>query len=314
MSRVDRKLTSRSNASSERAGFIVSLAITLLMAGIALTVAVFTGSQAILLDGMFNAVFAVAAAFTLHVSKLLRQPSNPSFPYGYAYFVPLVNMIKSLLIAGVSLIALWYAIAAMLSGGNDVPFAEAMAFAAFSAVACATAALIIRRIHRQTQNELLRADLTTWSINAAISGCLVLSFAGALMLQSFGFATAARYADSTFVTLLVLLSIGVPYSMGKDALSELLAKAPDAEQRAPIETAIRSALQDLGDFPCLLRLVRVANRWEIFVEVTIPASIESFTVDDCDRVRARVERILDGQGVTGEAHLLFSRRSVRPAT
>lgn len=138
-----------------------------------------------------------------------------------------------------------------------------------------------------------------------------MSFAIALALQSFGFDTAARYVDSILVTLLVAVSIGFPYSMGKAALSELLARSPAREERAPIEAIVREGIADLRDFPCTVRSLRIGDRWQVHGIVTVPKAIEHFTVDDADRIRDHVGQKMVAKLSSATVFLTFFKRTGR---
>ena len=55
---------------------------------------------------LFNLCFFATALVTLKVAKLLGQPDDRRYPFGYVQFEPLINMVKGLLIVGVGLVAL----------------------------------------------------------------------------------------------------------------------------------------------------------------------------------------------------------------
>lgn len=48
------------------------------------TVAVLTGSRAILLDGMFRLVYLVVGVFSIRVAQLIARPHDDVHPFGYA--------------------------------------------------------------------------------------------------------------------------------------------------------------------------------------------------------------------------------------
>jgi predicted Co/Zn/Cd cation transporter (cation efflux family) len=51
--------------------------------------AIYTGSEAILLDGVFSAIGFAIALVTLYIARLVRQPGNDKYPFGYAVFEPI---------------------------------------------------------------------------------------------------------------------------------------------------------------------------------------------------------------------------------
>jgi Co/Zn/Cd efflux system component len=110
--------------------------------------AVITNSQAILLDGLFNACYFVTALFTLRVALLLKRPDDVQFPFGYLYFELLINAVKGLLILGVALFALIDAALTILAGGREVAAGGAIGYAAFATALCLAMALLLRRARR----------------------------------------------------------------------------------------------------------------------------------------------------------------------
>ncbi len=115
---------------SERAALVLSTAAAALLAAVGIAAALFTGSGAILLDGLFNLCFCVTALFTLRVARLLARPDDERYPFGYLFFEPLINTVKGLLILGVSAFALVDAIIALARGGREVAFGLAVLYAA----------------------------------------------------------------------------------------------------------------------------------------------------------------------------------------
>ena len=59
-----------------------------------------TESTAIMLDGYFSLVGFVMALVTLRVAKLVLQPPDEHFHFGYAQFEPFLNAVKGLLMLG----------------------------------------------------------------------------------------------------------------------------------------------------------------------------------------------------------------------
>ena len=105
---------------SERAALWLSAGAAVILGLLGLTVAIASGSGAILLDGAFNLCFFATALLTLRVATLVARPDDERYPFGYLFFEPLINTVKGLLILGVSAIALFDAVVALASGGRAV--------------------------------------------------------------------------------------------------------------------------------------------------------------------------------------------------
>ena len=208
---------------SERGALVLSACAAALLAAIGVAAALATGSGAILLDGLFNLCFCVTALFTLRVARLLARPDDERYPFGYLFFEPLINTVKGLLILGVSAFALFDAAIALASGGRAVEFGPAALYAAFATLACLA---VVWALRRAAPSPLVAADVDTWTVNAAVSGGVLLGFLLAAGLERWGHAGAALYVDPAMVALVVLLSIALPVRMAATGLLALLNRAP----------------------------------------------------------------------------------------
>jgi len=91
---------------TERKVLLVSAAGNMVIGGVGILFAIFSHSQAILLDGLFNLSYFASGLFTLKVAKMVPRGDDERFPMGYAFFEPLINGIKGVLVLGVSIMAL----------------------------------------------------------------------------------------------------------------------------------------------------------------------------------------------------------------
>ena len=188
-------------------GVVVSL--------LALIAAPLTGSQAILLDGFFNLVYLITGIFTYRVGTLLRRGASRRFPFGYAPLEPLVNLIKSLLIAGVSMLSVWYATSSLFEGGTDIKFGGALLYAFVSAAITIGMAAYVWLRYRHMKSPLVQGDLAARAIDALTAFGALLAFVIAYLLQAYGHTQAARYVDPILTLALVAMTVGIPWSLGK---------------------------------------------------------------------------------------------------
>jgi predicted Co/Zn/Cd cation transporter (cation efflux family) len=113
--------------------------------------AIYTGSEAILLDGVFSAIGFAIALVTLYIARLVRQPGNDKYPFGYAVFEPMLNLAKGLIIAIVLVFAASTAISAILEGGRTIELGAAVLYAMIAAAGCGLLAWKIHRLGRSNR-------------------------------------------------------------------------------------------------------------------------------------------------------------------
>ncbi len=278
---------------------------------LALIAVPFTGSQAILLDGFFNLVYLITGIFTYRVGRLLRLGASRRFPFGYAPLEPLVNLIKSLLIAGVSMLSIWYAVSSLLTGGTDIRFGVALLYAFVSAAVTIGMAVYVWLRYRHLQSPLVQGDLAARVIDALTAFGALLAFVIAYLLQAYGYTQAARYVDPILSLALVAMTVGIPWSLGKGALAELLYMPPPPSKTEPIEATIRQALKAVPLVALDIRTVRIGRSWEVMIHAQLGPDTEMNThaADEC---RQRVEAALAGGHDQVRPVLVFSHHAPEP--
>ncbi len=136
--------------------------------------AFYTDSEAILLDGIFSAIGFAIALVTLYIARLVRQPGNDKYPFGYAVFEPMLNLAKGLIIAIVLVFAASTAIAAILEGGRTIELGAAVLYAMIAAAGCGLLAWKIHRLAGATGSPIVAVDARNWIVDGLFS--VVLAF------------------------------------------------------------------------------------------------------------------------------------------
>ena len=276
---------------NERAALRLSAAAALLIGVLGLTVALLSGSGAILLDGLFNLCFFATALLTLRVATLVERPDDERYPFGYIFFEPLINTVKGLLILGISALALFDAIVALASGGRPVELGPAVAYAAVATAVCALVVLALRRAQR---SPLIAADIENWTVNAAISAGVLAGFLLAAALLRADRPGAAAYIDPAMVALVILFSLAVPVNMAVRGILALLNRAPRPAVVAEMEAAVHGALGDLPVKRLWVRAVQPGRTTYCSVHVLVPAGTP-LDLSRADAIRGRIIPALAAQ-------------------
>jgi cation diffusion facilitator family transporter len=250
--------------------------------------AMLTGSVAILLDAAFNLTFFVIALVTLRIARLVQQPDDEDFPFGYQQHEPLINLIKALLVIAVSAYAMVDSLLVLVRGGAEVAAGPALVY---SMIALAVSAGVWWRLKRAApglRSPLVNNDLANWMVNTAIAGGMVVAFAVALALVRTGREPAAGYIDAAFVVAVVLLTITVPLREARDALGGLLNEAPDEATVAAVRADVAAALGGLELERFYLRVLRPGRTTYVLVHVLLPRGGLGLDVAAADGWREKV--------------------------
>ena len=287
---------------------IISAGANLVIGIIGLVFAAISSSQAILLDGLFNIVYFGTALFTLKVARLVQRADDERFPYGYAYFEPLVNGLKGVLVLGVSLMALAGAIESLVGGGRSIAAGAAIAYGTFATIAGWALAVVTARGARRTASPLVQADAKNWIVNGAVSSCVLIAFAAIVLIRGTALDFLVPYVDPIVVVTLVVITIGVPVRMAWQALMELLGRTPPAAVVDEVRGLVEAATADLPVRDLSVRVTQPGRTRQVLVHVVLPEDAPLDGLRALDDVRARVAERLQAAHAATILDVVFTTR------
>ena len=279
---------------------------SLLVGCVAMGFAVITRSQAISLDGMFNLTYFIISLFTMKVARLVVQGDDEHFPAGYSFFEPLINGIKGMFILGISLMAMWGAGGALLTGGRTISPGLAMLYGALATAICWTIALLLRKKTKSCSSPLLKADADGWIVNAAISSAAFIAFIGMWVVGLTPYKSFAPYVDPLLVLLVGGITLSVPVRMAWTALMELLNRAPSAEIRTAVRNCVERELSAIPAEEVTIRVLQPGRVRLVYVHVILQSDAD-FSIEQMDAVREQVSNALGELHDNTQPDILFTK-------
>jgi cation diffusion facilitator family transporter len=268
--------------------------MSLLMAGLGIGFGFVTESDAILLDGFFSLIGFVMALVTMRVARLVVQPPDEHFHFGYAQFEPFLNAIKGLLMLGVAGFAVAGSVNSLLHGGRDLKPGLATLYAVVALAGCLAVGAAQRRAASKTASPLLAVDSKNWLIDGVLSGVVALVFLAALILERTSWAVVVPYMDPVLVILLVLGIAFVPLRIVRDSLREILAFAPDGQLQEEVRGRVAGALEEVPVASSHVRMMKIGRFLYVLNQIVVSPEFRPGRVGELDRVRERIAEALDG--------------------
>jgi cation diffusion facilitator family transporter len=232
--------------------------------------AIYTGSEAILLDGIFSAIAFAIALVTLYIARLVRQPGNDRYPFGYAVFEPMLNLAKGLIIAVVLVFAASTAISAILEGGRTIELGAAVFYALIAAAGCGLLAWKIHRLAGATGSPIVAVDARNWIVDGLFSAAVALGFGAVFLLEGSRYAWLVPYADPMIVLFLVLAAIPLPYKVIRENWGQITGVAPGHEVQRRIHDIVRQVLTSIPHRNYNLRLTHIGRLLYLQLYVVVP--------------------------------------------
>ncbi len=295
------------NALLEQRGLRLSAIGALGMAALGIGFSFPTGSEAVLLDGLFSLIGFAVGLVAMRVAALVARPDDESFHFGYAAYEPMLNMAKGLLIAFVTLFAFISAIGSIFDGGREVEGSMAVVYALIAGIGCLVIAFTLRSIGRRTNSPLLEVDAKNWLMDGLISGAVAVAFGIVVLLKSSSFASWVPYTDPAIVILLVLLTLPIPVQIIRANWNQLLGRAPNLELQNEARQRVDQALASHPGLTPHIRLLETGRHAYVQLYITLGEEAKFETIDDLDRLRSEIHNTVAQGDSTISLDVIFTR-------
>jgi cation diffusion facilitator family transporter len=272
----------------------LSVWMSMIMAALGIGFGLLTESDAIMLDGFFSLIGFVMALVTIRVARLVVQPADQHFHFGYAQFEPFLNAAKGLLMLGVAGFAFAGAVDAVIHGGHDVKPGLATLYAILALTGCLAVGAAQRKAAARTGSPLLAVDSKNWLIDGFLSGVVLLVFVAAVILDGTRWAFVVPYMDPGLVILLVLGIVFIPLRIVRDNMREILAFAPDSVTQTDVRNRVEGALAGVPVESSQVRMMKIGRFLYVLNQIVVSPEFRPGGVEELDRVRARIAAALDG--------------------
>jgi predicted Co/Zn/Cd cation transporter (cation efflux family) len=265
----------------------------------------FSEAEAILLDGLFNIVYCITGLFTLKVAALVLRGDDERFPLGYAFFEPLVNGIKGILLLGLTLMAFFSALNALFSGGRQIVLGPAVIYGVLAAAGCWTVALVVRRSARRSKSPLVEADAASWIVNALVSSAVLATLAVVFAIKDTSLRFLADYVDPVLVVVLCVVTIGVPGRIARQALMEFLNRTPSPELLGRVRRVIEGVVSELPVRGLTVRVIQPGRTRLISAHVLL-APEARVDLARLDELRGKADAALRAEHPSTLVDLIFT--------
>ncbi|WP_112816485.1 cation diffusion facilitator family transporter [Ensifer sp.] len=273
-------------AATEQTVLKRSIAATIVVGATGVLFGLLSGSVSIVFDGVFSAVDAAMTLLALGVTRLIPRESS-RFQMGFWHIEPMVLLLNAGLLATLSFYALINAVDSLLTGGRELAFDWAIAYAAVVLVICIVMFFYGRRANRTIGSEFLALDVRAWAMSGTITAALLAAFVVAALLKGTAYESWTPYADPAILVVLTLCLIPLPLKTVYAALKEIFLVAP-AELDEKVREAASNAASRHGfaDYRTYVAKVGRARLIEIYLIGSAETRID--TLASLDAIRAEI--------------------------
>lgn len=261
----------------EKSAMSVSLYGNLVFVVIELVMALVTGSQAVLLDAVYDSVEFCMLLPSIFLIPLLYKPSNEEHPFGYMQIETIFVVVKGITMTAVTFGLIFNNINLMLHGGHIVSFHTVAGFELFACILGIIVTVYLYYKNKQMESPLINMEMQGWRIDSFISLGMTVAFLLPMLIPFDWFQQIVPYLDQLITIVLSLVMIPTPIHTVITGIRDLMLIPPEEETIDDIKETIEPIIGVYGHKNLYYDIVRTGRKLWISVYISFEKDIVSLS-------------------------------------
>lgn len=261
----------------EKSAMSVSLYGNLVFVVIELVMALVTGSQAVLLDAVYDSVEFCMLLPSIFLIPLLYKPSNEAHPFGYMQIETIFVVVKGITMTAVTFGLIFNNINLMLHGGHIVSFHTVAGFELFACILGIIVTVYLYYKNKQMESPLINMEMQGWRIDSFISLGMTVAFLLPMLIPFDWFQHIVPYLDQLITIVLSLVMIPTPIHTVITGIRDLMLIPPEEETIDDIKETIEPIIGVYGHKNLYYDIVRTGRKLWISVYISFEKDIVSLS-------------------------------------
>ena len=222
---------------------------------------VLSGSQAILIDGVYDTMDVTILVIYQLLLPLIYKPISERIPYGFAQVETLFILIKGSALISITTLIIYDDIQIILEGGTSIDTKQVLLFEAFLTLFCIFGYTVVRHLGRKMNTPMIRVELITWKIDVLLSlGAFLAFFMEIPFLHFHVLEWLVPYIDPLVSCVIAALMLPEPTKAFIHAIRGLVLMAPSEEKMERIRRLCHDVLSDYPYEIDFLDVVRTGRK------------------------------------------------------
>ena len=239
--------------------------------------AVYSSSQSIMADTIYDSIELFLIGATIFVIPLFYKPVNEKHPFGYSQFESLLILIKGMMFIAVMIAIITNNVQIILRGGNSIDHMQVSIFEIVLSIISLGILLVLVHINRKVTSPTIDAEIAGWKIDVITSLGVSLSFYISTFFESTSLAWITPYFDQIVAIVLCLCMMPEPVKMIEESFRSLMMFSPDETIIEDIKTRTGKVLEAYPFVPVFYDITTTGRRLWISIYFTTQHDLMSFT-------------------------------------
>ena len=195
-----------------------------------LIMSIFSKSQSVLADTVYDSTELIVIGLTIYIIPLFYKPVTEKHPFGYAQLESIVILLKGFMFIAVMLALIMNNIQIMMNGGNEVDHMQVSMFETILTCFSALILLVLMRINKKVTSPTVDVEIYGWKIDVFSSVGVSIAFFLSSFLVHTPLSFISPYFDQIVAIVLALGMMKEPIQMIGDSFRSLMLLSPDEEE------------------------------------------------------------------------------------
>ena len=260
----------------EKSAMSVSLYGNIVFVIVELFMSVYTSSQAVLLDAVYDTVEFFMLLPSVFIIPLLYKPANENHPFGFLQLESMFVVIKGVAMTGVTLGLIFNNIQIIMHGGRTVSFGTVAYFELFACILSILVCLYLKRKNRVMNSPMIEMEMQGWKIDSVASLGMAAAFFIPLIIPFKSVQNLIPYLDQIITIVLSIFMLPTPIHTVITGLRDLFLLPPEEETVDDIKEVVSTILHKNGyDNPLYYDILRTGRKLWISVYISFDKDLIS---------------------------------------
>lgn len=255
----------------------VSLYGNLLFVILELIMAIYTSSQAVLLDAVYDGIEFFMLLPSIFLIPLLYKPSNEDRPFGYMQVETLFVVVKGITMTAVTIGLISNNINILLHGGHMISFNTVAYFELFACILGIIVSVYLKQKNKNLNSPIVTVEMEGWQIDSLISLGMAAAFLFPVLIPFDWFKPVIPYLDQIITIVLSMIMIPVPVKTVIAGIRDLMLMPPEEETIQEIKETVDPILHPYNYSDISYDIVRTGRKLWISVYLTFEKDEISLT-------------------------------------
>ena len=249
----------------EKQALWLSLTAGIVFAVVEFFFAIFTHSQSVLMDSVYDTSELVFIVLILYLTPLFYKPISESHPYGYFQLESIFLIVKGFMMISVTFGVSADVIQSALSGGNPVDEGLISIFQLILGTVSLVIYFIMKRMNKNLSSPTVDTELLEWRLDIYYSIGLSLAFFASTFLSKTPLAYLAPYVDPAIAVFVMAMMMPETFKMLWGAIRDVFLFSPDEETVENIKAICNDTMAEEKISPVYVDVTRTGRHMWVAV-------------------------------------------------